>query len=244
MKNRSILSIILLLSQNLFGQSNPGYMGNTSAVEITSDFSFPIISGFGPYIARQTAISYEKSYSKDFGLKAGLRFGGLNLNAVEQGLDQFDVNNLTGESTSPIGGSLEYRTTEFFVSPKFYFTESGALAPFGSFIGLEFALTQVELEDKLKWNSQSFVFPPVTEGILALSMSIQWGQRRVIFDNFCYNYHFGLGFNIINSGDADISYFGDGSDTYKPTAVVHEMALSPIQWGRLFHSGVGISYLF
>jgi hypothetical protein len=244
MKHTSLFAIIALVATQVTGQSNPGYLGNTSAIEISQDIYFPFVSETGPLWARQTAIAYEKSFSKDFALKGGVRLGSVQLDAKND-LGNYRVLDIQGsQSSSPESGSLTYTNTELFVSPRYYFTESGALAPFGSFIGLEFALSNITLDDNIKWNGQALQIPKVTNGVSALSMSVQWGQRRVIFDNFCYNYHFGIGFNLFNTGEADISYFGEGSDPSNVEAVVHSMALNPLQWGRIFHTGVGLSYLF
>ena len=90
-----------------------------------------------------------------------------------------------------------------------------------------------EAYEKLQWECD-----------IVVNLPIQWGHRRVLFDNLCWDYHMGIGFNVLNTGNASVAYFEDGTSYDDHEAVVHSMVLQPLAWGRIFHGGLGLSYLF
>lgn len=240
-----LLAVISVFKVN--AQSNPGYLGNTQAIEISTNYYIPGLMAHGPWLKNHTSISYEKSSSKSFSWRGGIRFGSGEFDAEE------DLSNYNVEVTDPFGsyqftspgsGTLGYSLTEFFIAPRWYNNNSGAIAPFGNFWGLEIAYANVGIKDEIVWNSRAIDLPAITKGFSHLSMAIQWGSRRVIFDNLCYDYHLGVGFNVWNSGNASVAYFEDGTEYDDHEAVVHSMVLAPVAWGRIFHGGVGLSYLF
>jgi hypothetical protein len=242
-----VLACTVFIATSSMAQSNPGYLGNTQVVEVSTNWYVPGLPAYGPWVKNHTSISFEKSSSKNFSWRGGLRFGSGEFEAAEH-LDYFYVYQDEpwggSQSTSPAGGTLGYSITEFFISPRWYNTNSGALAPFGSFFGLEVAYANVGIDDKIIWGGQSLTLPAITEGFSTLSMAIQWGHRRVLFDNLCWDYHMGIGFNVLNTGNASVAYFEDGTSNDDHEAVVHSMVLQPLAWGRIFHGGLGLSYLF
>ena len=247
MKKIGTLSCAVLVASFALGQSNPGFLGNTQVVEVSANWYIPGLMAHGPWIKNHTSISYEKSQSKNFSWKGGLRFGSGEIDAAEH-LDDFYVyrENQFGsyESTNASNGSLGYSLTEFFISPRWYNYSSGALAPFGNFFGLELAYTNVGITDNIVWSSRALTLPAITSGFGSVSMAFQWGHRRVLFDNLCWDYQMGIGFNLFNSGNASVAYFEDGTDNSDHEAVVHSMVLQPLSWGRIFHGGIGLSYMF
>jgi hypothetical protein len=242
-----VLACTVFIASSSMAQSNPGYLGNTQVAEITTNWYVPGLVAHGTWIKNHTSIAYEKSMSKNFSWRGGLRFGSGEFDVAED-LTYFYVYQEEPwggyQSTNPEGGTLGYSLTEFFISPRWYNNNSGALAPFGSFFGLELAYANVGIDDKIVWGGQSIKLPAITDGFSTLSMAIQWGHRRVLFDNLCWDYHMGVGFNVFNTGNASVAYFEDGTDNSDHEAVVHSMVLQPLAWGRIFHGGLGLSYLF
>ena len=242
-----VLACTVFIATSSMAQSNPGYLGNTQVLEVSTNWYVPGLAAHGPWIKNHTSIAFEKSSSKNFSWRGGLRFGSGELDAAEH-LSYFYVTKddpFGGwQSTNPAGGTLGYSLTEFFIAPRWYNNNSGALAPFGSFFGLELAYANVGIEDKIVWNSTAIQLDAITKGFSTLSMAIQWGHRRVLFDNLCWDYHMGIGFNVLNTGNANVAYFEDGTDNSDHEAVVHSMVLQPLAWGRIFHGGLGLSYLF
>jgi hypothetical protein len=228
-------------------QSNPGYLGKTQVVEVSTTAYIPGILAHGPWINNHVSVSLEKAVSKRFSWRGGVRVGSGEFDGAEH-IDYFYVSKdePSGgyQSTNPAGGTLGYSLTEFFVAPRWYNNNSGAIAPFGNFYGLELAYAKVGIDDKIVWGGQAYKPAAVTEGFSTLSLAIQWGHRRVIFDNLCWDYHMGIGFNLFNTGNANVAYFEDGTPYDDHEAVVHSMVLQPLAWGRIFHGGVGLSYLF
>lgn len=242
-----VLACTVFIATSSMAQSNPGYLGNTQVAEITTNWYIPGVAAHGPWVKNHTSIAYEKSMNKNFSWRGGLRFGSGEFDVAEN-LTYFYVYQDEpwggSQSTNPAAGTLGYSLTEFFIAPRWYVNNSGALAPFGSFFGLELAYANVGIEDKIIWSSQSIKLPAITEGFSTLSMAIQWGHRRVLFDNLCWDYHMGIGFNVLNTGNASVAYFEDGTSYDDHEAVVHSMVLQPLAWGRIFHGGLGLSYLF
>ena len=222
-------------------------MGSTQVIEISTTGYIPGVVAHGPWVKNYTSFAFEKSVSKSFSWRGGLRVGSGELDGAEH-IDYFYVSKdePSGgyQSTNPAGGTLGYSLTEFFVAPRWYNNNSGAIAPFGNFYGLELAYANVGIDDKIVWNGQAMKLPAITEGFSTLSLAIQWGHRRIIFDNLCWDYHMGIGFNLLNTGNANVAYFEDGTLNNDHEAVVHSMVLQPLAWGRIFHGGVGLSYLF
>jgi hypothetical protein len=241
-----ILSVLMGWNAVL-AQSNPGYLGSTQVIEISTTGYIPGVVAHGPWVKNYTSFAFEKSVSKSFSWRGGLRVGSGELDGAEH-IDYFYVSKdePSGgyQSTNPAGGTLGYSLTEFFVAPRWYNNNSGAIAPFGNFYGLELAYANVGIDDKIVWNGQAMKLPAITEGFSTLSLAIQWGHRRIIFDNLCWDYHMGIGFNLLNTGNASVAYFEDGTLNNDHEAVVHSMVLQPLAWGRIFHGGVGLSYLF
>ncbi len=229
-------------------QSNPGYLGSTQVVEVSTNMYIPGIMAHGPYVKNHMSIAYEKSMDRNFSLRGGIRQGSGTFDVDKHDLSYYSVVKYdefgSSEYTSPSSGTLGYSLTEFFIAPRWYNTESGALAPFGSFWGLELAFASVGIDDKIKWSSQAIKMPAINNGFSTVSFAIQWGHRRVLFDKFCWDYHMGLGFNVYNTGNADVSIYGEGTEYTDHEAIVHSMILEPLAWGRIFHGGLGVSYLF
>lgn len=239
-----VLACTVFIATYSRAQSNPGYLGNTQVIEISTTGYIPGVVAHGPWIKNYTSISFEKSMSKNFSWRGGLRFGSGEFEGAEH-LNSFKVFRDGGSQfTQPANGTLGYSLNEFFVAPRWYNNNTGAIAPFGSFFGLELAYANVGIEDKIIWSGQAFNLPAITKGFITLSLAIQWGHRRVLFDNLCWDYHMGIGFNVLNTGNASVAYFEDGTDSSDHEAVVHSMVLQPLAWGRIFHGGVGLSYLF
>ena len=247
-----IKKFCVLVSTALIGafasaQSNPGYLGNTQVLEVSTNWYISGLAAHGPWLKNHTSIAYEKSRNKNFSWRGGLRFGSGEFSGADH-LGDFYVYQEdqwgSYQSTDPSGGTLGYSLTEFFIAPRWYNNNAGAIAPFGNFFGLEFAYSTVGITDNLVWSGRSIELPKITQGFSALSMAFQWGHRRVLFDKLCWDYHMGIGFNLFNTGNASIAYIEDGTDNSDHEAVVQSMVLQPLQWGRLFHGGIGISYLF
>ncbi len=244
-KKFSVLVSTALIGAFASAQSNPGYLGSTQVLEVSTNWYISGLAAHGPWLKNHTSIAYEKSRNKNFSWRGGLRFGSGEFSGADDLSDNDKFGYYKGsETTSPSGGNLGYSLTEFFIAPRWYNNSAGALAPFGNFFGMEFAYSTVGITDNLEWSGRSIELPEVTQGFSALSMAFQWGHRRVLFDKLCWDYHMGIGFNLFNTGNASIAYFEDGTDKSDHVAIVHSMVLQPLQWGRIFHGGIGISYLF
>ena len=244
-----VLACTVFIATSSMAQSNPGYLGNTQVAEITTNWYIPGVAAHGPWVKNHTSIAYEKSMNKNFSWRGGLRFGSGELDDASS-LSEFQVSvedpfGGAPRFTNPAAGTrLGYSLNEFFVAPRWYNNNTGAIAPFGSFFGLELAYAKVGIEDKIVWDGQAIPLAAITKGFSTLSMAIQWGHRRVLFDNLCWDYHMGIGFNVLNTGNASVAYFEDGTSYDDHEAVVHSMVLKPLAWGRIFHGGLGLSYLF
>lgn len=243
-----ILSVLMGWNAVL-AQSNPGYLGNTYAIEVSTTGYIPGVLAHGPWVKNYTSFAVEKAVSKSVSWRGGLRVGSGEFDLKESEMDEnfvrFEDEFGNSQTTNSVAGELGYSMTEFFIAPRWYNNNSGAIAPFGSFYGLELAYANVAIDDRIIWSGRSITLPAVTQGFSTLSLALQWGHRRVLFDNLCWDYHMGFGFNLFNTGDAVVSLYGDnGTDNSNHEAVVHELILRPLAWGRIFHGGVGLSYLF
>lgn len=243
-----ILSVLMDWNAVL-AQSNPGYLGNTYVIEVSTTGYIPGVLAHGPLFKNYTSFSFEKAVSKSVSWRGGLRVGSGEFDLRESKMDDyyvsFDDELGNPQTTNSVAGELGYSMTEYFIAPRWYNNNSGAIAPFGSFYGLELAYANVKIDDRIIWSGQSKSLPAIMQIFSTLSLALQWGHRRVIFDNLCWDYHMGFGFNLFNTGGAVVSLYGDNeTDTYNHEAVVHEMVLKPLAWGRLFHGGLGLSYLF
>ena len=85
-----VLACTVFIATSSMAQSNPGYLGNTQVIEISTTGYIPGVVAHGPWIKNHTSISYEKAMRKNFSWRGGVRFGSGEFDVAEN-LTYFNV---------------------------------------------------------------------------------------------------------------------------------------------------------
>lgn len=139
---------------------NPGYLGNTQTVSIQNTSSIGNALTGSKLIENNLGISYEKAMNKSFGLELGIQHYNGHIN--QKNVDYYDSywyqyssSTFSSNYYYPVNTSYNYSTTEFVVTPKFYFLGNGAVAPYGAYFGIDLGYGFAKIKDSVNvdWSS-------------------------------------------------------------------------------------------
>jgi len=238
---------------NIFGQANPGYMGRKSLVQLDISGLMGNAIFEGPLMNLNFGVSYEFAKSKDFAWNIGYKkiTQQMNPNMVE--IDKYSLyetdNNGNSEYNGVKSGYFTYSINELKITPKFYSDGKGAIAPYGSYKGLEIAYDQLSISDvsKIGWR-KSLVNPASLNSIgnvTIIAVSYVQGGRRMLTDQIGLDYNFGMGYTIYQSTPNSLIELVDGGgSTGDVKDYLQTVAMKHASSSKLFQASVGISYLF
>ncbi len=249
---RKILIVCFAIIANiqLFAQSNPGYLGRKNLVQLDVNGLMGNLLFEGPWLKTNFGLSYEMARGEDF----AWNFGYTNTNqdmtqAMMDGeyLTFIQDDGQSSEFFDLNGGTLNYTFTEFKVTPKWYKANTGGIAPYGDFSGLELSWGYLNIDpSKVKWKQQLNEANKNIDlsSVTVFSASYVWGGRRMLADQVGLDYSMGIGYTLYQSLPGSILDYTEGAQLenlelyYKYTAVKH------ISTAKLFQARVGLSYLF
>jgi hypothetical protein len=239
---------------NVFGQANPGYMGQKSLVQ----FDFTGLMGnavfAGPLMNLNFGVSYEFARSKDFAWNIGYKKITQQMNREMVNDESFALivydNNINGYTVNGVGsGYLTYSINEFKITPKFYSDGKGAIAPYGSYSGFEIAYDQLSISDVSHIGWQNSLVNPndllSIDNVTIIAVSYIQGGRRMLTEQIGLDYNFGMGYTIYQSTPNSLIELVDGGgDTRDVKEYLQTVAMKHASSARLFQASIGVSYLF
>lgn len=130
------------LTGAVFGQNNPGYLGYIQSFDVTcSPQFFNMIAG-GPTLKPAFGLAYERATKSRFSWRLG--YSQINNTVSQKNLDYYapyleitDPSKSFDPSQESLTGSFDYSYKAFSLGAKFFKNSKGAVAPFGSYWGLE-----------------------------------------------------------------------------------------------------------
>lgn len=252
---------------NLFSQANPGYLGRKNAVEFTGSYNFGTLFGLVVPSANAYNSSYgigiEHTFSKNFSLAGGMRFGNVNIDAntmksnliydltsVESHLEVQTADNTGSQVVYNIdGGTTKVSMNEIYITPRFYVKNKGNIAPLGAFVGTELALGMVSISPtSMDMKSRSGAIKPMQVNGLSsnvISFTLQCGIKRMITDEIGVQVQYGMG-AILSQSLTESAYFNDFPiNTYGSIdALVRDGVMNDIAFNKLMQLHASVVYLF
>jgi hypothetical protein len=126
----------------LCAQNNPGYLGYTQSVDVTCSPQFFNLVAGGPALKPAFGLAYERSTKSRLSWRIG--YSRINNSVTQKNLDYYspyleisDPNIPFDPSRESLTGSFDYSYKAFSLGAKFFKNSKGAVAPFGSYWGLE-----------------------------------------------------------------------------------------------------------
>lgn len=238
---------------NVFGQANPGYMGRKSLVQLDITGLMGNAVFAGPLMNLNFGVSYEFARSKDFAWNIGYKKITQQMNPDMVGYEEYDLietdNNGNREYNGVNSGYLTYSINEFKITPRFYSDGKGAIAPYGSYSGLEIAYDQLSISDVSKIGWRKPLAEPASlnsiGNVTIIAVSYVQGGRRMLTDQIGLDYSFGMGYTIYQSTPNSLIELVDGGGyTSDVKDYLQTVAMKHASSSRLFQASVGISYLF
>jgi hypothetical protein len=240
----------------IYSQSNPGYLGKTQLVEVNVLTEWGRLLSYNSTVVASYGLSYEMARTKNFGVLFGFRTSTQKRYAdgydPEFYIESIDEYLRPREAVLPSGKSMDYLSftnNELYVQFKRYNTTKGALAPFGTYWGLELSGSQLSTkDDRLRY--QYYEWPDgyvdyavnkSTRSVLAFIPSAIFGSRQMITDDISLNVYMGIG-TVIFHNSTNMTIYDEYVDSDKE--VVDYMMLRPVAAGRLFTAGFNLGYFF
>lgn len=253
-----IYVVLLLIVQpfQLLSQSNPGYLGKTQLVEVNVLTEWGRVINFNPTVVTSYGLSYEFARNKNFGILLGFRTS--NQKRFADGFEPSfyieSIDNYVGPKEADLSNGrdmdyLSYTNNELYVQFKKYNTTKGALAPFGSYWGLELSGSQLSSKDN-RLRYQQYVWPngleeiPVVKSnrtVLAFIPSVIFGNRQMLTDEISLNVYMGIG-TILFHNSSNMTIYDEYVDSEKE--LVDYMMLRPVAVSRLINVGFNLGYFF
>lgn len=148
MRKNNLVSTITAVASMIFAtaplhaQNNPGYLGYIQSFDLTcSPQFFNLIAG-GPALKPAFGLAYERATKSRFSWRLG--YSHINNSVSQKNLDYYspyleitDPNKSIDYSQESLTGSFDYSYSAFSLAAKFFKNSKGAVAPFGSYWGLE-----------------------------------------------------------------------------------------------------------
>src|SRR6056300_378620 len=239
--NKFLFSLICFSAATVIAQtSNPGYMGKTRVVNVGVEGFLSFMDGMSMKYHQFTGISYEASRNSWLSFRGSAKWGGFDFDADDLqpvGIGYYhpqsqQVNNI-------VGGSLGISMVELEASALLYQTQAGALAPFGSYYGLGLYYAFLNQDDKTVWNSRAIAADKVEDGHTVLSLGLNYGGRRILFDKISLNYTVGIAYPISSS----ISRLS-GNQLLSSKDAIHRFTYDFLKSSRTIKGSIEVGYFF
>lgn len=253
-KNTIIICFAIIANNNLQAQSNPGYLGKTSLVQLD-------VTGFmgnmifeGPYINLNYGISYEMARNQNFAWNFGYSHTSLTMDELMISGESLTYDDGKGNYNTPeTKSTLDYTFDEIKVTPKWYNPYKGGIAPYGSMNSIELSLGFLNVSNigNVKWRVPlSTEDEAIAKGgnlpsVTVFSASYIWGGRRMITDQIGLDLTLGVGYTLYQSLPGNLTSYAEG-DNYITTFQEYfpYVAVKHVSTSKLFQAKIGLSYLF
>lgn len=249
-----IICFALIANNQVKSQSNPGYLGRTSLVQVDFTGLMGNLIFDGPFVNINYGLSYEMARNQSIAWNVGFSHTSLTMDEWMIKGESMVFEDKNNNYNYPVSNSsLDYTFDEIKVTPKWYNPYKGGIAPFGAMNALELSLGFLNVSNtkNVKWRvpltaddeeiAKSNNIPSVT----VFSVSYIFGGRRMITDQIGLDLTMGIGYTLYQSLPGNLVDYIDG-DTYAYTIEEYFQytALKHISSSKLFQAKVGLSYLF
>ncbi len=253
----ALLCLAIVNPSSILGQSNPGYLGKTQVLEVNVLTEWGRVISMNPTVVYSYGLSYEMARNKNFGVQVGMRSSNQKRYATGYEPSFYDMEVEAylqpREANYPAvrdNDYLSYTNNELYVQFKRYNTSKGALAPYGSYWGVEFSGAKLtSKENRLRY--QIYQFPvgmvdyPIeqstNESVYAFIPSVIIGNRQMLTDELSMNIVMGLGTVLFHSS-TNMTIYDEYADS--PKEIMHYMMLRPVAASRIISVGFSLGYLF
>ena len=236
---------LIVLSNAAYSQANPGYLGKKQLVEIKGNLSVgSFLFGSGNF-DKDFEVNYEFSRSKSSAWQFGYRNASMSLRNDNNGDFYAIPTYYDGNSTYFYSkGMANIAVNEVYFTPKFFQTQKGAIAPYGSYVGLELALAKLSLKDTTGFGWTSGISNVQYNPVYLFSTTLQFGVRRIIADQFALNYGFSTGIGLYNTASTSIYDISEENQYNSPDEALQHAMSNNYACGKLFKVYFGVGYLF
>jgi hypothetical protein len=241
----------------LYSQNNPGYLGYTQSFDVTCSPQFFNLVAGGPALKPAFGLAYERSTKSRFSWRIG--YSRINNSVSQKNLSYYspyleitDPNKSYDPSQESLTGSFDYSYKAFSLGTKFFKNSKGAVAPFGSYWGLELdygtavvtddsrIVTKVDPNGWGDYQTVKYENDPWKK-VKIVSLHFTMGKRRYFGTSgiSCF-YQAGIGYpmwqnantNLLNRSES----FGNHQDLIESTKVRH------IANGGILEFKLGVGY--
>jgi hypothetical protein len=246
-------AVSLLGSDSVFGQANPGYMGKKSLVQFDLNGLMGNVIFSGPSLKMNWGVSYEVATKKGFAWNLGYKSVNQEMSKDLIGGEYISLaeNDNRGLLHDVNGGYFNYHVDEFRITPRFYSESKGAIAPYGSYSGLDLAfdVLTVSNQNQVTFDGGALTDPTIPTSIAPVylfAVSYVQGGRRMLTENIGIDFNFGMGYTLYQTTPSNLAILIDDSGTYfyDKEEFFQTIAMKHFSSSRLFHASVGVSYLF
>jgi hypothetical protein len=250
----TIICFALIANNQVQAQSNPGYLGRTSLVQVDFTGLMGNLIFEGPFVNINYGLSYEMARDQGFAWNFGFSHTSLTMDEWMirgESLLLDDQNNNYNSPTT--NSSLDYSFNEIKVTPRWYNSYKGGIAPFGTMNALELSLGFLNVSNigNVKWtvplsaDNEAIVNGDNLPSVTVFSASYVFGGRRMITDQIGLDLTMGIGYTLYQSLDGNLTEYTEG-DTYANTIqeFFQYTAVKHVSTSKLFQAKIGLSYLF
>lgn len=252
--NMQVLRKILIVcfaffaTQLLEAQSNPGYLGRKNLIQLDVNGLMGNAIFEGPLMKVNYGISYEMAKNEDFAWNFGYSSTSQTMDFPMINYESLTLSGNNGgnyEYFYPQAGTIDYTFNEFKITPKWYNSGKGGIAPYGISNSLEFSLGFLNIDPNItKWASDR-IDPAMKEvkkipSATVFSISYFFGGRRMLSDQVGLEYNMGFGYTFYQSVEGNLLDREDFTDIvpyYQYTALKH------VSSAKLFQAKIGLCYL-
>lgn len=238
--NKFIVFLVCFTAANLFAQtSNPGYLGKTRVVNVGVEGFLSFMDGMPMRYHQFTGISYESSRNSWLSFRGSAKWGGFDFNADDLQPLGIEYYHTQSQKNNIVGGTLAVSLVELEASALLYQTQAGALAPFGTYYALGLYYAFINQDDKTIWNSRAITADKVEDGHTVLSLGLNIGGRRILFDKISLNYTVGIAYPI-SSSVSSLS----GNQLLSSKDAIHRFTYDFLRSSRTIKGSIEVGYFF
>ena len=251
---RNILVIVFALSANnqIHAQSNPGYLGRTGLVQFDLTGLMGNLIFSGPNLKVNYGFSYEMARNQNFAWNFGFSQTNQTMdNAMISGESLMLYDDNANYNYSTANSTFDYSFSEIKVTPKWYNSSKGAIAPYGAYNGLELSLGFLNMTggEKVNWEhpltSEAIAKSKNIPSVTVFSASYIFGGRRMVADQIGIDFTLGMGYTLYQSLPGNLLDYVDGeTPAHSVEEFVQYTALKHVSSSKFFQAKLGVSYLF
>jgi hypothetical protein len=234
---------------DVFSQSNPGFLGARQGFSVGyslhtggllramvgngNETTKLLNSGFRVdyEMAKSQGFSWLFSYRNRNDVVESDDYNGIYYSDTWGGIQKINIQS----------GTLNYNVNEVAVEARFYSERKGAMAPFGSYVGLELSASNCSpTSEDVVWTA-GMNFPKYSGSLTSIATSLNFGIKRMITKEIGINAHYGFGFTVYQTGNVKMGT----EDVPTNSQDFYDYAIARRELNaKLLQGSISVSYLF